>query len=242
MVEIGEGLRPAPSRGDRPSPTRLDRSAPLRGGEAHASEDRLPLPAAQRDGEAVGGHAPELQGTAMGTQDLNPSAARIDQPAHSERAASSRGELHDRGGCVAGQRTDSVHALSAGNGRSENLGKTVLIVEEDREVLQALKTQLAAAGFEVLTATCGRDALAHAARQRVDAIAMDVRLPDLGGLEVASVLSRDVRTAGIPIVFGTAWTMNGSLKQACETVGGRFFLSKPYDKFLLVQALIEICA
>jgi two-component system chemotaxis response regulator CheY len=118
--------------------------------------------------------------------------------------------------------------------------KTVLVVDDDADVLLALRKRLRDAGLDVLTASSGAEALALARNTTVDAMTLDVAMPgDVDGLDVASALTRDPQTARIPIIFVTG-TADTHFKERCEAVGGKYFLSKPYDADLLVRLLESI--
>lgn len=120
--------------------------------------------------------------------------------------------------------------------------KTVLVVDDDTSLLLAGRKRLTHAGFQVLTATNGAAALEQARAGGVDAVALDVGLPGgLSGLDVAAQLQMDERTADIPIVFITG-SADEHFKSRCASVGGRYFLAKPYDGDLLVQILRVIFA
>ena len=118
--------------------------------------------------------------------------------------------------------------------------KTIVVVDDDADVLLALKKRLRGAGWDVLTASNGTEALNLARNTTVDAITLDVAMPgDMDGLDVASALSRDPRTARIPIIFVTG-IADAHFKEKCEAVGGKYFVSKPYDADLLVRLLKSI--
>jgi CheY-like chemotaxis protein len=120
--------------------------------------------------------------------------------------------------------------------------RTILVVDDDIDLLLAGQKRLTHAGFRVLTAACAADALEQARGGGVDAISLDVGLPGgPNGLEVAAALQRDPRTAKIPIIFITG-SADEDFKRKCEAAGGRYFLAKPYDGELLVQILRGIFA
>jgi CheY-like chemotaxis protein len=115
-----------------------------------------------------------------------------------------------------------------------------VVVDDDADVLLALTKRLREAGWDVLTASNGTEALNLAHDTTVDAITLDVAMPgDMDGLDVASALSRDPQTAQIPIIFVTG-TADAHFKEKCKAVGGRYFVSKPYDADLLVRLLESI--
>ncbi len=81
--------------------------------------------------------------------------------------------------------------------------KTILVVDDEKDIVKMLKYNLENNGFNVLTAYSGNEALA-VARQLPDLITLDILMPEPDGWEVARQLKRDKSTAGIPIMFVTA--------------------------------------
>ena len=80
----------------------------------------------------------------------------------------------------------------------------ILIVEDNPVSLTLLKQLLKAHGYEVLGTPEGLQALDLARDEQPDLILMDIRLPDISGLEVTRLLKQDVRTKTIPIIAVTA--------------------------------------
>jgi two-component system cell cycle response regulator DivK len=80
----------------------------------------------------------------------------------------------------------------------------ILIVEDNPISLTLLKQLLKAHGYEVLGTPEGLRALDLAREEQPDLILMDIRLPDISGLEVTRLLKQDDRTKAIPIVAVTA--------------------------------------
>jgi len=79
-------------------------------------------------------------------------------------------------------------------------GSLVLIVDDSPINLKLAGDVLRAGGFRTLEAATASAAIALANAQRPDVILMDVRLPDMSGVDAAKALGREERTAGIPVV------------------------------------------
>src|SRR5262252_10849673 len=87
----------------------------------------------------------------------------------------------------------------------QNARRNRLLVVEDNPVsLRLLKQLLKAHGYEVLGTPEGLQALDLAREEQPDLILMDIRLPDISGLEVTRLLKQDDRTKAIPIIAVTA--------------------------------------
>lgn len=124
----------------------------------------------------------------------------------------------------------------------DSRSKTVLVVDDDASVCLALQKRLAHAGYRILTALNGEEALSFARDDRVDAITLDVALGgSLSGLDVAAALNRDPQTAAIPVIFVTG-TADNQFNEKCRAVGGTCFLAKPYDAELVLRLLEGIFA
>lgn len=106
----------------------------------------------------------------------------------------------------------------------------VLIVDDNRKNLKLARDVLRAAGFRTLEAERAADAIALAAKHVPDVILMDRRLPDMDGGEAARSLSRDARTAAIPVVALSAGQLDGEWLRAAGFAGS---LEKPIsiDRF-----------
>lgn len=81
--------------------------------------------------------------------------------------------------------------------------ETILIVDDESDILEMLKYNLEKEGYAVITASNGRDAL-RLAEKHPDLILLDVMLPELDGLEVCRRLKQNPARALIPVVFLTA--------------------------------------
>lgn len=112
----------------------------------------------------------------------------------------------------------------------------ILVVEDDSQVLTALRKRLSHAGFVVLTADNGQNAIQQAKLGRPDAITLDLRLPDCCGLEVAEAVRSYTTTASTPIVFVTG-KVDRMLQDECMELGSCFYVRKPYDPQLLITTL-----
>ncbi|GFK92830.1 Phosphate regulon transcriptional regulatory protein PhoB [Fundidesulfovibrio magnetotacticus] len=81
---------------------------------------------------------------------------------------------------------------------------TVLIVEDDEDILQLLEYNFQSAGFDVSTARDGLDALAKIRRRTPDLVLLDIMLPGADGFEVCKTIKRDPKTAQTPVIMLTA--------------------------------------
>ncbi|MBI5021811.1 MAG: response regulator transcription factor [Ignavibacteriales bacterium] len=81
--------------------------------------------------------------------------------------------------------------------------KTILIVDDEKDILELLKYNLQKDGFDIMVARNGNEAIAKA-NQKTDLIILDVMMPGLDGWEIARQLKKKSQTSKIPIIFLTA--------------------------------------
>src|SRR2546429_5021790 len=102
----------------------------------------------------------------------------------------------------------------------------LLVVEDEPNILELLSASLRYAGFDVVTAAAGTEAVQAAERHRPDLIVLDVMLPDMDGFDVI----RRLRGGGtrIPVVFLTARDSTED-KIRGLTLGGDDYVTKPFS-------------
>jgi two-component system, cell cycle response regulator DivK len=114
----------------------------------------------------------------------------------------------------------------------------VLVVEDNARNMRLLRDVLEATGYRTLEASTGAQALELAAEHGPAVVLMDVRLPDMDGLEALRRLRMDERTAAIPVLAVTAQAMQGDRKRF-QDAGFDGYLSKPVDVDELLAAIEE---
>ena len=102
----------------------------------------------------------------------------------------------------------------------------VLIVDDVPENLSLLHDALDEAGYTVLVATNGEDALYRARKSRPDVMLLDALMPGMDGFEVAQRMKADFATQHIPIIFMTGLTDTEHVLAAFAT-GGADYVTKP---------------
>lgn len=106
--------------------------------------------------------------------------------------------------------------------------KRILIVDDVRETLLALKIRLEYANYEVLTASDGEMGLKMARESNPDLIVLDVMLPKIDGFSISRLLKFDEDFESIPIIMLTAKGQEKDRKTG-KSVGADIYLTKPYD-------------
>jgi DNA-binding response OmpR family regulator len=106
-------------------------------------------------------------------------------------------------------------------------GPRVLVVEDEANILLSLRFVLERAGYEVTTATSGRDGLAEIRRLRPDLVILDLMLPDVSGYQVCSDVRADPALADTPILVLTARAQQAEIRKGLD-VGATDYLTKPF--------------
>lgn len=84
------------------------------------------------------------------------------------------------------------------------MAKTILVVDDEKDIVEMLSYNLRKEGYDVLTSTNGREALVQAKTKHPNLILLDVMMPEIDGLQVMKELKRDKNTEFIPVLFLTA--------------------------------------
>ena len=106
--------------------------------------------------------------------------------------------------------------------------KRILVVEDDLDLVELLKFNLSNAGFTVMVANDGAEALKKVRAQHPDLVLLDLMLPELDGFAVCEILRRNAPTASIPIIILTA--MSSQLARIAGVgAGANDYITKPFS-------------
>jgi CheY-like chemotaxis protein len=103
----------------------------------------------------------------------------------------------------------------------------LLVVEDQEHVLRLERMVLIADGFDVETASGGREALEKLKRTRYDGIVLDILMPDIDGWEVFRQLKSDALNRRTPVIVVTA-SLEPGIRQRAFEAGAAAFLNKPF--------------
>jgi len=109
----------------------------------------------------------------------------------------------------------------------------VLVVDDEPEAVELVEFNLKQAGYSVVTAADGAEALTKARASQPSLIVLDLMLPEVDGLEVCKMLRRDPATSGIPIVMLTAKAAEIDRVLGLE-LGADDYVTKPFSPRELV--------
>jgi len=117
----------------------------------------------------------------------------------------------------------------------------ILVVEDDPDLLRIIVHTLNSAGYRVIPAYGGEDALRKIQRDRFDLILTDLAMPNMSGVELIEILKRDPDTARIPVIAVTAYWMD-SFGDAANDVGCDGHLVKPFRSADLLRVVDKYLA
>lgn len=121
------------------------------------------------------------------------------------------------------------------NERSAALPKCVLLAEDDRSVRRYLEVTLQRAGYKVITAADGLEAMKLALSTPIDVVITDAIMPNLSGQELARFLRQNPKVSNIPIVLLTGQQNQQAATASDESIDA--FLIKPVKTEELANCL-----
>jgi DNA-binding response OmpR family regulator len=116
------------------------------------------------------------------------------------------------------------------------MSKRILLIEDTPELLENTAKILSIAGYDVLTATNGKEGVEIATSTLPDLIISDITMPLLNGYGALHMLSRNIETATIPFIFLTARADRSDYRKGIE-MGADDYITKPFDDIELLNAV-----
>jgi DNA-binding response OmpR family regulator len=110
----------------------------------------------------------------------------------------------------------------------ERLKPKILVVDDEPDALELIEFNLRAAGYDVVTAADGAEAVKKARAVAPDLILLDLMIPEIDGLEVCKILRRDANTAATPIIMLTAKAAEIDRVLGLE-LGADDYVTKPFS-------------
>ena len=108
------------------------------------------------------------------------------------------------------------------------MAKKILVVDDERHIVRLVEVNLQRAGYDVLTAYDGVEALEKVASETPDMIVLDVMMPRMDGFEVLQNLQANPATADIPVIMLTAKAQDADIFKGWQS-GVSSYLTKPFN-------------
>ncbi|MGH9102812.1 MAG: response regulator transcription factor [Acidimicrobiales bacterium] len=118
-------------------------------------------------------------------------------------------------------------------------GETVLVVDDDPVIQKLLQVNFEMEGYVVLVASDGVEGLERARSHHPALVVLDVMMPRMNGLAVASALKDDPATAAIPVILLSAKAQEADLVAGRGT-GAEHYVTKPFDPFELLDKVASL--
>jgi CheY-like chemotaxis protein len=116
----------------------------------------------------------------------------------------------------------------------------ILVVDDDREMVELIQLFLNNAGYETLAAYSGEGALEQAFQEKPDLILLDIMMPKIDGWEVFRRIKNDPVAGEIPIIFLTARTQNIDRMIGLSVMKASGYLTKPFSKKELLEEVQRV--
>jgi len=117
--------------------------------------------------------------------------------------------------------------------------KTILIVDDVQSELEMMANYLSKAGYNIIVAHSGEDAIAKTIANKPDAVVTDWMMPKIGGLDICRKLRKNPETENIPVVACTAKNRDVD-KMWAKKQGVNAYVIKPCTQDELVKAVHEV--
>lgn len=123
---------------------------------------------------------------------------------------------------------------------SQLIPKLVLIVDDDDDIRDVVQVSLEEfAGWRTVTATTGVEGLRIAQTQKLDAILLDISMPDMDGFQLCEALQVEPETQRIPVIVLTAKVLPSD-RDRLKALAVDGVLTKPFDPLTLWHEVAEI--
>jgi two-component system alkaline phosphatase synthesis response regulator PhoP len=115
----------------------------------------------------------------------------------------------------------------------------VLVVDDEPDIVEILSYNLVKENFEVSKAYNGYEAVSYALKNHPDLIIMDIRMPEMNGIEACRMIKKNEQMKDIPVLFLTADNDEYTSLSAVEA-GGDHFVTKPIRPSILMGMIHEL--
>ena len=121
------------------------------------------------------------------------------------------------------------------------MSKCILVVEDQEDNRRILRDLLGNAGYELIEAESGEDALSAVMKQRPDLILMDIQLPVMDGYEATRRIKSNPEMKEVPVIAVTSYALAGDDAKALAA-GCNCYVTKPYSPRALLAKVREYLA
>lgn len=120
------------------------------------------------------------------------------------------------------------------------MSKTIMIVDDSASLRQVVNITLKGAGYQVVEACDGVDALAKLQQQRVHLIICDVNMPNMDGISFVREIKQSAQYKFTPVIMLTTESEEGK-KQQGQAAGAKAWMVKPFHPANMLLAVQKLC-
>ena len=114
--------------------------------------------------------------------------------------------------------------------------KTIMVVDDNQDLVEIVRLTLESKGFKVRCAYNGQELLDSLERQKADLILLDIMMPQMNGLAVLKRLKGNPDTASIPVILLTAKALEEDVRVGYK-LGGDEYITKPFTRTQLMTSI-----
>lgn len=119
------------------------------------------------------------------------------------------------------------------------MAKTIMIVDDSASIRQVVGIALKGAGYEVLEASDGQDALSKLTGQKIHLIVSDVNMPNMGGIEFVQAAKQKPEYKFTPVIMLTT-EASEDMKQRGQAAGAKAWMVKPFQPAQMLAAVSKL--
>jgi two-component system, OmpR family, response regulator len=144
------------------------------------------------------------------------------------------------GGGGAGSRSANAPSVSADGARqAQGAGRTILVIDDEPNIIEAIRFILRRDGWSVTTHADGRDAMAQVETLRPQVVILDMMLPGRSGMDILREMRAHPGLAQTPVIVLTAKGQAAERDLATRT-GASMFMAKPFGNAELLAAVRQL--
>ena len=120
------------------------------------------------------------------------------------------------------------------------MAKTILIIDDEPDILIMVEARLKKAGYNILKAVNGLEGIDMIMSAKPDLILLDLAMPGIDGYEVCRRSKKDESTKDIPVILFTASVVTASAEEKVKELKADGFIVKPFDHKELLEKIKSI--
>lgn len=121
------------------------------------------------------------------------------------------------------------------------MGKKVIVIEDERNIIEAISFILSRDGWEVATHSNGHDAIDAVRARKPDIVILDVMLPGKSGFDILTEIRGDTELGQTPVLMLTARGQDKDREMA-ERAGASAYMTKPFSNSEVLDAVRELAS